>query len=88
MSKRTGIAFLLTSKVATENVYKNDDGKTLVCKAGEVNPELDVYTGPWVRSELKKWIEHSYGMNGCERNEWTLVEESDLPSGFKDTNIL
>ncbi|AQT28117.1 hypothetical protein pVa21_176 [Vibrio phage pVa-21] len=90
------IAFLRTSQVAKEDVYRKVPAEVegekpteeLVCRKGEVNPETAVFTGPWYRDELEKWIDHSYDMNGGANTEWKLVEEEDLPKDFKDTNIL
>ena len=71
MPKKT-IAYLRTSKVAHEDVYREIPAKKegeeptqeLVCERGEVNPETAVYTGPWWRDELEDWIRHTYDMNG------------------------
>lgn len=95
MPKKT-TAYLRTSKVAHEDVYREIPAKKegekpteeLVCERGEVNPETAVYTGPWWRDELEDWIRHSYDMNGGANTEWKLVEKEDLPEDFKPTNIL
>ena len=95
MPKKT-TAYLRTSKVAREDVYREIPAKeegeepteVLVCKSGDVNPETAVFTGPWWRDELEAWIQHTYDMNGGANSEWLLVEKADLPEDFKPTNIL
>ena len=95
-SKKRPIAFLRTTKIAKEDVYKTVPGKTkkdkpedvLVCLKGEPNPETDVFTGPWYEDDLIKWVDHAVDMNGTANTQWKVVYEDDLPEGFKDTNIL
>lgn len=90
------IAFLRTTQIAKEDVYRKIPAEQkgekpteeLVCYKGEPNPETSVYTGPWIRKDLKKWIDHAYDTNGDYNTEWLLVEEDDLPEDFVDTNIL
>ena len=95
-NKKRPIAFLRTTQIAKEDVYrtvppKHKDDKPeeeLVCYRGEPNPETDAYTGPWYEDELIKWIDHAVDMNGTANTQWKVVYENDLPDGFKDTNIL